>query len=529
MVLVLDTEMRDYMENLPEKFKESMKELLGDEYEQYIESLTQSSYTAFRINTSKISIQEWKEINPFSTAEVAWTEKGFYYDGKKDMPSKHPYYYAGLYYIQEPSAMIPASLLPVMPEDRVLDLCAAPGGKATELGAKLGGTGLLVANDISVSRAMALAKNLQMAGVRNAVVTAESPERLGEVFIEYFDKILIDAPCSGEGMFRREPRMIKDWLEKGPEYYAEIQRQILSQAYKMLKPGGILAYSTCTFSVTEDEKVVQWLLEQYQDMEICPVERKKGFCEGRPDLVENGVPELRHCVRIFPHCAEGEGHFAVLLKKRKAGGRASLQEKMDMEMERKEMLPDAVLWEEKNIHEACQKIFSGKYSKEKVSGKQEKKKSGRCSGRNRRKESRTPVEFDEAAKKEIEEFLGKLPFSNGTIMIQGGIISLSAIPERDLQGIRTVYQGLPLIEWKHKLNISHQLALTLKESDFDQILHLTAADERVIRYLKGETISMDEDYQGNVLVCVDGFGLGWGQGNGHGTLKNKYYPGWRYQ
>lgn len=483
------------MERLPEQYRESMKELLGAEYPAYIESFSESSYTAFRINTSKISLKEWQAINPFSTSEIAWIEKGFYYDSEKDNPAKHPYYYAGLYYIQEPSAMIPASLLPVEKGDRVLDLCAAPGGKATELGAKLKGTGLLVANDISVSRTMALAKNLQMAGISNAVVTAETPEKLSDTFPEYFDKILIDAPCSGEGMFRREPRMIKDWLEKGPAYYSKVQKEILAQAYAMLKPGGMLVYSTCTFSVLEDEGVVQWLLMQYPDMKICHVPRKEGFSDGRPDLLENGLPELMHCVRIFPHRAKGEGHFAVLLRKREGTGESLKPGK-------------AVVSESDRNTTALRNI------------KNKKRKTGK---------KQSISQEEERAQKEMTEFIEKLSLSEGILSrSDNSIARLPLVPEQ-LEGIRTIYQGLPICEWKHKLLPSHQLALTMKAKDFSQVLNLAADDERVIRYLKGETISMEERYQGNVLVCVDGFGLGWGQGNVQGTLKNKYYPGWRYQ
>lgn len=218
---------------LPDAFCESMKQLLGEEYPLYLQSFEEEPLTAIRVNTNKISIEEWKKITPFEKTQIAWTDKGFYYDSKMQKPAKHPYYYAGLYYIQEPSAMIPASLLPVSEGDNVLDLCAAPGGKATELGAKLKGTGLLVANDISVSRTMALAKNLQFAGITNAIVTAEEPKKLRQQLGTFFDKILIDAPCSGEGMFRREPRMIKDWLEKGPEYYQEIQKENLCKGSKV--------------------------------------------------------------------------------------------------------------------------------------------------------------------------------------------------------------------------------------------------------------------------------------------------------
>ena len=305
---------------LPKKYQQAMQDLLGEEYSAYIESMQQRSQTAIRINTAKISLEQWAEICPFKTKPVPWTEKGFLTTDEQCNPAKHPYYYAGLYYIQEPSAMIPASILPVHEGDRILDVCAAPGGKATELAAKLGGTGQLVANDISVSRAMALAKNLQIAGAVNVVVTAEKPERLQESFSQYFDGILIDAPCSGEGMFRRDPHMVQDWEEKGPQYYAPIQRDILKAAYQMLREGGYLVYSTCTFSPEEDEKNILWFLRQFPDMHVCEVPSKEGFCSGITDaaLTKAERQQLSRCVRIFPHKTVGEGHFAVLLQSRKA-------------------------------------------------------------------------------------------------------------------------------------------------------------------------------------------------------------------
>lgn len=500
------------MNTLPECYCESMKGLLGEEYKQYLESFSQKPYTAFRINTGKVPLEQWNQMNPFSTAEVAWTEKGFYFDSEKEMPSKHPYYFAGLYYIQEPSAMIPASILPIAPKDRVLDLCAAPGGKATELGAKLRGSGLLVANDISVSRTMALAKNLQMAGIRNAVVTAETPERLASVFKEYFDKILIDAPCSGEGMFRREPRMIKDWLEKGPLYYAELQKQILAEAYHMLKPNGMLVYSTCTFSVKEDEEVIQWLLTEYPDMKICPIERKEGFSPGRPDLVEKGSKDLIHCIRIFPHRTKGEGHFAVLLQK---SGRV---DEMAGQRERK---PDGDI------------VSSFRQAREEAqnkAGKAKKKRDKKNTFKARKRDQRGGSwELEDAAGEEMETFLKQFAALNGTVVIQNNMVSVQPWQMPELERLHIVYQGLSVCEWKHKVNASHQLALTLTSSDYGQVLNFKADDEQVIRYLKGETLMTDKPYQGNVLICVDGFGLGWAQGNGKGTLKNKYYPGWRYQ
>ena len=292
--------------SLPPLYEEKMKELLGEEFQDYMDSFGEKPCCGLRANRMKISPDELERSLPFGVKRVPWISNGFTY-GEEAQPSRDPYYFAGLYYLQEPSAMTPASRLPVEPRDRVLDLCAAPGGKATELGARLGGQGLLVANDISASRARALLKNLEMAGIPNIYVTGEDPKRLRAALPEFFDKILVDAPCSGEGMFRRDPQMIRSWQERGPEYYSGIQKKLVLQAADMLRPGGMMMYSTCTFDPEENEGTVAWLLKKRPDMRLVPMDGYGGFSRGRRGLAE--------CVRIFPHKMTGEGHFLALLKK----------------------------------------------------------------------------------------------------------------------------------------------------------------------------------------------------------------------
>ena len=526
------------MVNLPEKYCENMKELLQEEYTDYIDSLSEKTYQAIRINTNKISLQQWEKINPFRTSPIPWVENGFYIEdamengqnesGQQEspIPSRHPYYYAGLYYIQEPSAMIPASLLPVTPGDKVLDLCAAPGGKATELGAKLQGHGLLVANDISVSRTMALAKNLQIAGIQNCLVTAETPEKLASVFTNFFDKVLIDAPCSGEGMFRREPRMVRDWEEKGPAYYAKIQKEILTQAYQMLKPGGKMVYSTCTFSLQEDEAVIEWFLDIYQDMKVCSVERKEGFLPGRPEGIA-AREELKHCVRIFPHKAKGEGHFAVLLQKGDsvADAEETQRSRESLTKEHKKQLEDSIEDLTITIEDRSQK---GSFSKKKEYQRNKSDKKKGKSGREKF-EKASQGQTVQKADMQTKEFLSHLPFEEGRYVSHNNQISFEPLWIESLSKLRIVHKGVAVCEIKQKTALSHQLALCLRDEDFDQVINFQAADPQVIRYLKGESIQTDMAYRGNVLVCVDGFGLGWCQGSGTTLLKNKYYPGWRYQ
>ena len=274
--------------NLPEKYTESMKMMLGDEYDSYIESFNDKRLYGLRVNNLKISTEDFLKICPFKLEPVPWIENGFYYS-EDDKPAKHPYYFAGLYYIQEPSAMTPANVLPIEEGDVVFDMCAAPGGKSTELAARLNKTGLLITNDISNSRAKALLKNVEVFGVPNLCVLNEDPVGIASRFSGFFDKVLIDAPCSGEGMFRKDNKLIKAWEKNGPEFYSQIQRNIILAGADMLKPGGKLLYSTCTFSKLEDyratftneenddifERVTQKVCRECENREKCLGERRQ--------------------------------------------------------------------------------------------------------------------------------------------------------------------------------------------------------------------------------------------------------------
>lgn len=269
--------------NLPITFQEKMKQLLGEEeFQAYIQSFESSNKNGLRVNTSKISVEDFLKISPFSLEPVPWTTNGFYYE-KGEQPAKHPYYFAGLYYLQEPSAMSPAAFLPVNAGDKVLDLCAAPGGKTTELGVKLQGEGVLITNDISHSRAKALLKNVELFGLKNAMVLSEPPAKLAQCFGGYFDKILVDAPCSGEGMFRKDPAIMKNWEKTGVGFYRDLQREILGETVKMLKPGGMLLYSTCTFSPEENEQSIEYLLSLDESLSLIELPMFDGFDMGHPE------------------------------------------------------------------------------------------------------------------------------------------------------------------------------------------------------------------------------------------------------
>jgi len=454
---------------LPEEFLLNMQTLLGAEYDNWLAGMQNPPAAGLRINTRKLNPKEWEAGQcPYPISAVSWTTNGYYLE-EVSRPAKHPYYYAGLYYLQEPSAMAPAALLPIKPGDMVLDLCAAPGGKSTELGARLQGEGLLVANDISISRARALLKNLELFGIPNICVTSEAPDQLAEVFGAYFDSILVDAPCSGEGMFRKDPDLVKSWEERGPEYYAPLQRAILTQAVTMLKPGGYLLYSTCTFAKTEDEEIIDWLLSAFSQMELSPLPLFPGAVGG-----VDGQP----VIRMFPHKIRGEGHFVALLQKRMencvvtAAGKVPLGEnKTWQSLEKDTDFP--AFWADMNII----------LEKERLMVKQ-----GQV--------YYLPVNFN---------------------------------PQWKLRYLRT---GLLLGEVKKgRFEPSQALAMTLKKDSFASSISFVREDERVIRYLKGETISLETEElvkKGWCLVCVDDFPLGWAKCTGM-TLKNKYYPGWRWQ
>lgn len=470
---------------LPESFEKNMKQLLKEAFPDYIESFSQESVQGIRVNTGKIPVNRFREICPFPLAAVPWTENGFYVTADAAV-TKHPYYSAGLYYVQEPSAMLPAALLGAEPGERILDLCAAPGGKATELGSRLAGKGVLVANDISASRAKALLKNLEQHGIGNIYVCSETPEKLQEIYPAYFDRVLVDAPCSGEGMLRREPSMKKSYEVHGPDYYAPLQREIAEAAVKMLRPGGRMVYSTCTFSEKENEETVLELLAHYPELRLVAAE-----VPGSEDLPE----KLAGCVRLYPHRVRGEGHFAAVLEKTSG---CAARDGGD------EVLP-------------CDQeaVFGGKTA-------------GRMPGRYQiGKQNGIPEQWQEFS----EHYLEK-NFADWQIFsLKERLYALppDSAASKKLRYLRT---GLFLGECRqHGFEPSQALAMYLKRQEVKNSVSFTAQDARTVRYLKGETISLTEeeaDAAGNgwMLVCTDGFPLGWAKCN-NDMLKNKYYAGWR--
>ena len=281
---------------LPQAFLDRMEQMLGEEYPAFLQSYEKERYQALRVNPLKADRDAFEAAAPFTLRPVEWEPNGFYY-GKEDAPGKHPYHAAGVYYIQEPSAMAPAAYLDAQPGEKILDLCAAPGGKSTQIAEYMRGRGMLITNEIHPQRAKILSENIERMGISNAIVLNETPESLSKRFIAFFDRILVDAPCSGEGMFRKNDNAGEEWSEENVALCAERQDGILDCAATMLKPGGRLVYSTCTFAPAEDEGSVSRFLETHPD-----------FCLEKEE-------------RLMPHKIKGEGHFLAVLHRE--GGQLS--------------------------------------------------------------------------------------------------------------------------------------------------------------------------------------------------------------
>ena len=283
---------------LPEAFLQRMEAQLGSEYPAFLESLERPRAVALRFNPLKGE----RPVLPFVGAPVPWEPEGFYYD-PETRPGLHVYHEAGVYYLQEASAMAPVALLDPKPGERVCDLCAAPGGKTTQIAGRMLGQGFLVCNEINPKRAKILSRNIERMGVANALVTNEHPETLASRFPGFFDRVLVDAPCSGEGMFRKEEAAVTDWSQETVQMCARRQREILDSAARLVRPGGRLVYSTCTFAPEEDEETVAAFLESHPEFAPEPVEA--------PWF----VPGENASYRMWPHKLLGEGHFAAVLRK----------------------------------------------------------------------------------------------------------------------------------------------------------------------------------------------------------------------
>ncbi len=445
--------------NLPQQFLDNMKLLLGEDFDEYINSLSTPKHSGIRINNQKISDTDFFNLIGQTLKKVPWSTSGYYIDNKEDF-SKSPYYSAGLYYIQEPSAMSVASLLPIEEDDFVLDLCSAPGGKATAVADRLNGTGFLVANDISPSRCKALIKNIEMMGITNYCVTSDTHKNLEKVFANYFDKIIVDAPCSGEGMFKTDSTAKLEWNESTNDEFRQIQLDILNSAKNMLNFNGIISYSTCTFSVLENEMVIDEFLEENPDFSVLPIDNKKyGFSDG---MSENPINlDVNKSTRILPHKVDGEGHFLCLLKRN--GNSKPLE--TNLQKENKTLTEMVKLYRD----------FENQYMNISFNGK-------------------------------------FIQHEDSLFLVNDKFI--------DLKKTRIMRSGFLLGDVKNnKFKPSQNLASALDIQSFKNCVNLQKDNPNIEKYLKGETIMQLCD-DGYVLICIEGFSLGFGISKDN-KIKNK--------
>lgn len=460
---------------LPEAFAARMKEMLGSEYEAFLAQYEEENHQSLRLNPMKKQegIQDALfVVNKYFTLEqVPWEPNGFYYP-KEQRPGKHALHDAGVYYIQEASAMLPVRLLAPKPGDYVLDLCAAPGGKSTQIGGLLEGAGLLVSNEIHPARAKILSENIERLGIPNAVVTNEKPETLVTHFPGFFDKILVDAPCSGEGMFRKNCEAEEEWSEDNVALCAERQKGILACAADMLRPGGKMVYSTCTFAPAENEENIAWFLENYPQFHRVEIAQdtydQVGYPEGRDGML-----------RIYPHRTKGEGHFMAVLEKEG------------------ELLP--------HIPAATGGV-----------SKKAEKKGGKDDGM---------AAYQEFVRDTLHNPPEEL-FANSGYLQFGDQLYLKPTGVSSLAGLRVLRPGLHLGTMKKgRFEPSHALALALDPKEAKHTICLEAEETSMQQYLNGQTFPTEGD-KGWYLILADGYSVGWGKLAG-GMMKNHYPKGLR--
>jgi len=455
---------------LPEQFLSRMKGMLGEEYDAFLESYDKPRYQALRINHLKDSEEKAEEKIGFCGERVPWAFGGYYYK-EEDRPGRHPFHEAGVYYIQEPSAMAPVTALDPKPGERILDLCASPGGKSTQIADAMKGEGMLICNEIHPQRARVLAENIERMGIVNALVLNHEPAYLAERFEGYFDRILVDAPCSGEGMFRKNEEAFKEWSPENVLMCAERQEDILESAALMLRRGGHMVYSTCTFAPAEDEGVICSFLKKHPEFHLKDIKLCGGMEPGREEFVrkkgeEAPCRELSKTVRLWPHKLKGEGHFMALLEK---AGERNGETYSTYGIEKGVPEKECTQWQE----------FRQQYLRKAPEGKY-------------------------------------LKFGD----------QLYIVPEccPSLKGLKVLRAGLHLGTLKkNRFEPAHALALSLKPED--AYLYYDLDIPGALQYLQGQTFCAEGE-KGWYLIGVEGYSLGFGKLAG-GVMKNHYPKGLR--
>lgn len=430
------------MIKLPEDFEKRMTRILGEELECYKNALNSEPCRALRVNTSKISLKEFEKINPFGSEKIPYVENGFYLQYERI--GNHPYHHAGLVYVQEPAAMAPAECIEINPDWWVLDMCAAPGGKSTQIANKLGLKGVLVSNEIIPSRCKILSGNIERLGFENVVVTCTDTAYLAKTFPKAFDLIMVDAPCSGEGMFRKEEAAVIGWSEENVLKCAARQAEILGNAVKLLKDGGTIIYATCTFSLEENEMTVDAFLKDHP--EFCLAEPKKAVMEATVDGIRFDGCEtenIHYARRFYPHKGRGEGQFMAVLK---------------------------------NTNEGNENV----------------------------RIQRTPLKPDRLVTDFLDDVLTDYDASfvqsvNGT--------PIYFTPDFNLNGIKPFLCGVTIGEIRKNYILPHHQLFSALGDRFKRKIEISLNDERVLKYLHGEEIEVECE-NGFAAVLVDGMPLG---------------------
>ncbi|HBP38123.1 MAG TPA: SAM-dependent methyltransferase [Clostridiales bacterium] len=496
------------MKPLPPSFTEEMQALFRQfgrekEWPDFQACFRQAPAGGLRANTLKISRQDLQNLlaaelglDPDYLAPVTWSDDGLYLPAGCQ-PGKLASYAAGLYYIQEPSAMLPAAVLAARPGDRILDLCAAPGGKTCRIAADLRGEGLLWANDVSAVRVRALLHNVELTGCANCLITQETPQHLAQNLPGYFDRVLVDAPCSGSGMFRRDPSAIESWLAYGSAPCTALQISILEAAWTMLRPGGRLVYSTCSFSLAENEALILGFIEQHPESRIVPIHKDSGVSDGLPLR-----SDLTGTARIWPHQAAGEGHYCALLQKDSSDESADVPEQVFSAGKRQEPeMADA----------AANQVFAD-FCRQNLS---------------------------DAGLARIQQAC-----RDGWLRCDRGCLHLLPAAMTVLSDLKKVKTGLylgqmrPIRGGRLIYEPSQSFLLSLKAGDLKRAVGGTLKSDLIRRYLHGETISFGNtvsaeagEYSAVVLEDMEGgrWPLGWVKPMPGGHLKNLYPQAWRHQ
>jgi 16S rRNA C967 or C1407 C5-methylase (RsmB/RsmF family)/NOL1/NOP2/fmu family ribosome biogenesis protein len=456
-----------------------MQILLGEDFPAFAQVYEERHVNGLRVNSLKISPTDFHGISPYPLKPIPWCPTGFILETPRNdqalstlPPGKHPYHAAGLYYLQDPTAMAVAELLSPQPGELVLDLSAAPGGKSTHLVDLMRNQGILIANEIVTQRAWDLAENLERWGARITAILNARPEVLASQFGAIMDRVLLDAPCSGEGMFRKSENARLDWSIELIQSCALRQEKILTCAAQLVRPGGFLAYTTCTFTPEENERVIDRFLTAHPEFSLVNIPPQPGFTPACPDWVTTPSHHpLQRAVRLWPHMLEGEGHFIALLRK-STSSRAE-----DMPITRfKPQLPD----------KERLKLF---YS------------------------------FWENTFQEPPPTYANLHLS-GTYLYQ--------VQERlpDLSGLKIIHPGWWVgVFHRGWFEPAHALAMGIQPGQVQRVVNLSLHEPETLAYLRGESI-MSAGEPGWCLVAVDNFPLGWGK-RSHEMLKNAYPRGLR--